>query len=66
MNKKPEAPKPGKIEKAFIIRKLSLSEWQRVDIEIQDGKVISYTEYEPNISAIVARNLTYDLVRRDD
>jgi len=67
-NKANFAPKPkppGPIETAFIIRKLSLSEWQRVDLKIQDGVVIERIEREPNISAIIARNLTHDLVRND-
>lgn len=60
-------PKPqGPVEKAFIVRKLSLAEWQVVDVLIQDGRVIKRTEREPNMSAIVARNLMFEIANNND
>lgn len=64
MAKKTEKDEPV-VEHAFIIRKLSLSEWQRIDLTIIDGIVVERVEHEPNLSAIVAKHLTYDLARND-
>ena len=53
------------VEKAFIIKKVSLSEWQRIDLTIIDGIVVERVEHEPNLSSIVAKNLQYELARND-
>lgn len=49
-----ETPKaPASRETAFIIRKLSIRDWQRIDLVIEGDKVVSRVEREPNLSAIV-------------
>jgi len=60
-----QPPKKPVREQAFIIRKLSLSEWQRIDVVIEDGVVVERIEHEPNLSAIVSKHLSFDIARND-
>jgi len=62
---KPVVPevKSSPTEYGYIIRKLSLSEWQVIDIEIQDGKIVKRVEREPNLAAVVSRRLMLEIGR---
>lgn len=55
----------SKPERAFIVRKLSLQEWQIIDLEIMDDMVVSRTEREPNVAAVVGARLMAELRKNE-
>lgn len=53
------------VEHAYIIKKLSLSEYQIVDVELQGSRVVSRKEREPNVSSIVMAKLFHEISRNE-
>lgn len=51
----------GVVEKAYIVKKLSLQEWQVVELQVQGDRVLSRTSKEPNLAAIVASKLMTEI-----
>lgn len=42
-----------KNEKCFLIKRLSIRDWQRIDVEIEGDRIVKRTEYEPDLAPIV-------------
>lgn len=55
----------GEVENAYLIKKLSLSEWQVVDLEISGNQVLSRKERVPDIPPIVWNKLRVEIQRKE-
>lgn len=56
-NKQGATVSDEKVRDAFMIKMISLAEWQVVSLKIQGDRVISQQAEEPNLPAIVWRKL---------
>jgi len=62
--KEPEIERDEPVEDAFIVKKHSLAEWQIIDVRIKGDKVIFRKEREPDVAAIVAKKLMFEIGRK--
>lgn len=50
-----------KLEDAFMVKMISLAEWQIINLKIHEGQVVERIYQEPNIRKIVERQLLLQL-----
>jgi hypothetical protein len=50
-----------KNELAFIVRKLSLQEWQVIELTIEGDEIVKRVEREPDVAAIVGSKLMNEI-----
>lgn len=60
---KPKDPEP--IETGYMIRKISLSEYQIIGLKIQGNEVIEKTLFEPDLPVIILKKLREKIANQE-